>query len=136
MKRSVLAIFCGVAIIGVLSLGADSAVRGIASGAFGADGFSAEGGLLLIMLGYTSFFSGIGGWVTAAISRRPDQRDIRILAGLQFLFTLAANIMLWDRRLAWFYAAGLVLTPISILLGGRIPAARQRETPQPGTMRS
>jgi hypothetical protein len=53
----------------------------------------------------------VGGWVTAVVARRADLRDVWILAGLQSAMTLAANVMLFDRRLLWFYGLGLLLTP-------------------------
>lgn len=120
MKRSILAIVAGVVAIDTLALAGDLVTVWIAPGAFDARGFSDNLVVLLAMLGYTSVFGGLGGWVTATLARRSDLRDVWILAGIQFAVTLAANVMLYDRRLLWFYAAGQVVTLAAILAGGRI----------------
>jgi hypothetical protein len=93
--------------------------RQVSPSAFDANGFSDKLPVLLAMLVYMTVFSGVGGWVTAVVSRT-GQRDVRILAGLQFVMTLAANVMLFDRRLLWFYGVGLLLTPVAIVAGGRL----------------
>jgi hypothetical protein len=51
-------------------------------------------------------------------------RDVWILDGLQFLVTLAANAVLYDRRILWFYGVILVLTPMAVVVGGGIRAAK------------
>ena len=62
----------------------------------------------------------VAGWMTAALTRRADFRDVLILAALQFAMTLAVNVMLFDRRLAWFYGLTLILPPLAIVAGGRL----------------
>ena len=128
MIRSVLAIVAGVVTIGVLAGAGDSVMGLVVRGAFDAHGFSGNSKVLLAMLVYMTVFSWFGGWVTAWIARRGDLRDVRILAGIQFVMTLAANVMLYDRRLLWFYAAGLVLTIPAIVAGGhwRLAAGEKR----------
>jgi hypothetical protein len=131
MWRSIRAVFSGVAAITVLAIGADAIVQRVIPDAFDARGFSDNVTVLLTMLVYMTAFSGVGGWATAAVSRRSDLRDVWILTGLQLVMTLAANIAMWDRRLLWFYAFGLVLTPVAILIGGRLP--RRPAAAQPAT---
>jgi hypothetical protein len=98
MGRSILAIVAGVVTITVLAVGGDAAMRQVVASAFDANGFSDKLPVLLAMLVYMTVFSGVGGWVTALVTRA-GLRDVWILAGLQFVMTLAANIMLFDRRL-------------------------------------
>jgi hypothetical protein len=69
-------------------------------------------------------FSAFGGWTTAIVARRKDLRDVFILAGLQFVMTLAANVMLFDSRILWYYALLLVLTVPAVVAGGRLGTAR------------
>jgi lysylphosphatidylglycerol synthetase-like protein (DUF2156 family) len=121
MKRSILAVFCGVLTIGVLALAGDSLMRRIVPAAFDANGSTTISWVLLVTLVYTVLFSALGGWVTARISR--TWRDVIILAGLQFVMTLAANVVLFERSLLWYYAAVLVLGTVAILAGGRVSAA-------------
>jgi hypothetical protein len=92
----------------------------MALNAFDANGFSEGVPVLWAMATYTALFSALGGWVTAAVARRTDLRDVWILAGLQLVVTLAANMVLYDRRILWFYGVILVLTPAAIVVGGRI----------------
>ena len=124
MKRSILAVLAGVVTIGLLSVCGDAVTRYVAPNAFDANRFSDRVPVLWAMATYTALFSALGGWVTTAVARRSDLRDLWILAGLQFLVTLAANAVLYDRRILWFYGVILVLTPIAIVVGGRIRAAQ------------
>jgi hypothetical protein len=80
--------------------------------------------VLLVMVLYTTAFSALGGWVTALVSRRKDLRDVFFLAGLQFVMTLAANVMLFDSRILWYYGLSLALTIPAIIAGGRLRTAR------------
>jgi Ca2+/Na+ antiporter len=126
MKRSILAIVTGVVLIDTLALAGDLVTERIAPGAFDARGFCDNPVVLGAMLAYTAVFCGLGGWVTARLARRSDMRDVRILAAIQLAVTLAANFMLYDRRLLWFYAAGLVVTLAAIVAGGRWRLAAAR----------
>jgi hypothetical protein len=126
LKRSILSVVAGVVTIGVLVVCGDQALPRLFPGAFDDKGFTTNGGALAVMLVYTVVFSAIGGWVTSMVSRRGDSRDVQILAGLQFAMTIVFNVMLWDSRLAWFYAIGALLTPVAILIGGRIRGAGTR----------
>ena len=121
MGRSILAIVAGVVTITVLAVGGDAVMQRAVPSAFDANGFSDKMPVLLAMLVYMTVFSGVGGWVTA-VGTRAGLRDVWILAGLQFVMTLAANIMLFDRRLLWFYGVGLILMPVAIVAGGRFRA--------------
>jgi|SRR5271157_111458 len=134
MKRSILAIVAGVVTIAVLAGASDSVTGMVAKGAIDAHGFSDNPKVLLAMLVYMTVFSGLGGWVTGRIAQRSDLRDVWILAALQFVMTLAANVALYDRRLVWFYAAGLVLTIRAIVAGGRIHSSKRypRNAPAEG----
>jgi hypothetical protein len=124
MRRRILAILAGILTIGVLSVGGDAVMRHFAAGAFDASGFSDRVPVLLAMIAYTTVFSALGGWVTAAVARRTDLREVWILAGLQFVMTLIANTVLFDRRLLWFYGVGVVLASGAIVVGGRIRVRR------------
>lgn len=120
MMRSVLAVLTGVVTIGVLAVAGDAAMRRLVPSAFDANGFTDNVPVLLAALLYTTLFSAVGGWFTAAASKRRDLRDVFILVGLQFVMTLVANVMLFDRRILWFYVLGLVLTVPAIVAGGRV----------------
>jgi len=128
MGRSILSIAAGVATIAVLAGGADFAMGKIFPSALDAKGFTLDSTVLLVMVVYIAVFSAAGGWITALVARRQDMRDVLILAGLQFVMTLAANVMLWDSRLLWFYGMGLVTTPAAIAAGGWM---RIRRVPVP-----
>jgi hypothetical protein len=52
-----------------------------------------------------------------------DSLDVRVLAVVQFVLTVAANATLWDARIAWFYAIETALTPVAILLSRRLRPA-------------
>jgi hypothetical protein len=120
MKRSILSIVTGVLTILALAVCGDQLTPRLFPGAFDEKGFTTNAAALTVMLAYTVLFSAIGGFVTAAISRHTASRDVRILAAIQFVMTVAFSVILWDARLAWFYAIGALLTPIAILAGGRL----------------
>jgi hypothetical protein len=120
MVRSTAAVISGVFTILVLVVIADAATARMVPGAFDAKGFSTSVPVLLAVLAYTIAFSTAGGWMTAFISCRQSLRDVYILAALQFAATLAANVMMYDRRFLWFYALGLLSTPVAIIAGGRL----------------
>jgi uncharacterized protein YndB with AHSA1/START domain len=67
------------------------AARGASGESLHARGFSGNPPVLPAMPVYTTVFSGPGGWVTARLARRSDRRNVRILAGIQFVMTLAAR---------------------------------------------
>jgi hypothetical protein len=121
MKRTILSILAGLVTIDVLALGGDYLTRMLAPGAFDANGFSQNTTVLLAALAYSIVFSAFGGWVTGTLSRRPDRRDVLILAGFQFALTLAANIMLSAATPLWYHIA-TVLAPAAIIVGGRMVA--------------
>src|SRR5215831_12898560 len=102
MKRSILSVIAGVVKKKALAVGGDVLMPGLFPGAFDEKGFTTNAGALTVMLAYTVLFSAIGGFITAAISRHTASRDVRILAALQFVMTVAFNVILWDARLAWF----------------------------------
>ncbi len=120
MKRSILGVLAGVAAIGVLTTLGDVVLRQITPSSFEANGFSDKPGVLLATMAFTAVFSAVGGWITARISERPDLRDVLILAGVQFVLSIAAGAMLYDARLLWFYGASLVLSTAAIVVGGRV----------------
>lgn len=120
MKRTILAILGGLVTIDVLSLAGDAVTRKVAPSAFDADGLTHNLAVLLITMVYTILFCGLGGWAAARISRREDRRDVLILAGLQFLMTLAAVVMQYASSMLWYYATLLVLGTVAIVGGGFI----------------
>ena len=131
MKRAILSIVSGVLTILALAVGGDQLMPRLFPGSFDEKGFTTNTTALAVMLAYTVLFSAIGGFVTAAISRHTATRDVRILAAIQFVMTIVFNAMLWDTRLAWFYAIGALLTPIAILAGGRFRSPRLHHSSWP-----
>jgi hypothetical protein len=118
VKRSILAIVIAVVTMAVLAGSADLVMERAMSHAFDAKGFSADPTVLSIMLAYVTAFSGLGGWIAALISRRTDLRDVLILAGLQFVMSTISSVMLFDRRLFWYYLLTIVLPVLAIVAGG------------------
>jgi len=124
MKRSVVSIITGLAAIDLLALAGDSVLERLDPDAYDAMGFTTDTDVLLISLLYTTLFAALGGWIAAKIGRREDLRDTWILAGIQFLMTLTASVMLFDLRMLWYYLASLVLSAAGILAGGRLGTRR------------
>lgn len=114
--RSAAAIVAGIVSIGVLALGADELTRRLAPEAFDAKGFTDNPAVLLAIALYTTVISVLGGFLTALLGR--GRRDVWILAVLQTAATALAITLQFDRRLAWFYAATLIVTPFAIAAGG------------------
>jgi hypothetical protein len=121
--RSAAAIVAGIVTIGVLALGADELTRRLAPEAFDAKGFTDNPAVLLAIALYTTAISALGGFLTALLSPATSvKRDVWILAVLQTAATALAMALQFDRRLAWFYAATLILTPLAIAAGGWLRA--------------
>jgi len=124
MARSILAIALGFVTVVVLSLGADVAMRGL--GVFPAKPSAMSVGLFALATLYRAVFTVLGGALNGLLTPRPDQRDVRILAGVGFTAGLGGVA-------AWFAASGLgplwyaLLIPITgaiaTLIGGRLAQA-------------
>ena len=118
MGRSILAIAAGFAVVALLSLGADAAMRG--PGVFPAQPAAMTGGMFGLALLYRAVFALLGGALTGLLTPRQGPRDVRILAALGFLAGLAGVA-------AWFaapglgplwYAAAIPVTGASAVLAG------------------
>ena len=127
MGRSILAIALGFVTVVILSLGADAALRGL--GVFPAEPSAMSGGLFALATLYRAVFTGLGGALTGLLTPRPDQRDVRVLAGAGVIAGLGGVA-------AWFAAPGLgplwyaLLIPITgaiaaLIGGGLAQAVRQ-----------
>ena len=88
MGRSILAIALGFLTVVGLSLGADTAMRGL--GVFPAEPSAMSGGLFALATLYRAVFTVLGGALTGLLTPRRDQRDVRILAGIGFVAGLGA----------------------------------------------
>lgn len=118
MGRSIFAVLAGIVTIAILSFSADAIIERVAAGAFDSRGITESAPVLLTMTVYSVIFSALGGLVTAAISRRSNLGDVLILAGIQFVVTLVANTVLFDRRMLWYYVVGVTTSTAAIVLGG------------------
>ena len=124
MGRSVLAIVAGFVTVFVLSVGADTAMQRF--GVFPSEPATMSGGLFGLAILYRTVFTLLGGALTALISPRADQRDVRILAGLGFLAGLA-GVAAWFATPGlgplWYAAAIPITGAIATLIGGQLAQA-------------
>ena len=124
MGRSVLAIVAGFVTVFILSVGADTAMQRF--GVFPAEPATMSGGLFGLAILYRTVFTLLGGALTALISARADQRDVRILAGLGFLAGLA-GVAAWFATPGlgplWYAAAIPITGAIATLIGGQLAQA-------------
>ena len=118
MMRSILAILAALIAIPCMAGLADQVFQLASPHVFDADRFGKDVGVLWITLVYVTLASGVGGWLTALISRRPDLRDVFILAGLQVVLTIAAAIAKHDPQMIWYCALCAIVPPAAILAGG------------------
>jgi hypothetical protein len=126
MGRSILAVLAGVLTMGMLSGAGSKAMEHFAAGAFSTSAFSFSTGfspaapVWWVIIAYTTVVAGVGGWITALVSRRKDLRDVLILAGLELVMGIMGAALLFDRRLLWFYSVMLVFITAAIVTGGWI----------------
>ncbi|MGO8786198.1 MAG: hypothetical protein ACLQVL_02280 [Terriglobia bacterium] len=134
MPRSILAVLAGVLTMGMLSAAASKAMQHFAAGAFSATAFSSTSGfspaapVWWLIIAYTTVAAGLGGWITALVSRRNDLRDVFILAGLEFVMGVAGAALLFDWRLLWFYCVLLVFITAAIVTGGWLRTRRAKSS--------
>lgn len=130
MIRSIAAVVSGFILVTVLSIGADVALMGLAPEAFGPDGHTRSGPVLLVVVVYVALFTVIGGYVTAAIaSHRPIAHALS-LGALGLIAGVAGTAANWDSAPAWYHAAVLLQVMPSAWLGGYLQASRPRR-PEP-----
>lgn len=120
MARSIGAIVLGFVLIGLLSFGADAALRGAAPDAFDAAGRVDSVPVLLLMLGYVAVFAIAGCYVTARMSPSHPMRHALILGALGLAFNIAGSIALWDTAPVWYHVVALALVMPLAWTGGRL----------------
>lgn len=123
MGRSILAVLAGVLTMGMLSGAGSKAMEHFAfsTSAFSfSTGFSPAAPVWWVIIAYTTVVAGLGGWVTALVSRRKDLRDVLILTGLELVMGIVGTALLFDRRILWFYTVMLAFITAAIVTGGWI----------------
>lgn len=120
MARSIGAIVVGFLVIGLLSVGADAALRAVAPGAFDAAGRVDSVPVLLLMLGYVAVFAIAGCYVTARLAPSHPLRHALILGVLGLAFNVAGSIALWDTAPVWYHVVALALVMPLAWIGGRL----------------
>ena len=126
-RRSVLAVFAGLAANVVLSTATDLAL--VAAGVFPplADFGRPElfsDSLLLLALVYRTVFGVLGCWLTARLAPARPMKHSLVLGGIGFAIGVAGAIATWGTWTSWYSLAIIAVTLPSAWLGARIAQNR------------
>lgn len=128
MKRSILAVAAGFALIAALSFGTDALVRAAWPGAFDAAGRSDDARLLALTIVYVGVYATAGCYLAAALAPSRPMRHALVLGALGLVFTTLGTVAQWDSAPAWYHVASLALVLPYAWLGGRL---RERSHTRP-----
>lgn len=131
MIRSVLAVLTGIVVLTIVSFGIEAVVDPLLMHLFpaalpGAAALSRNFAARLLMLAYTTFAIGLGGYVTAWIANRARIWHAAIMGAIEVAFTLyimiAAPFPEAHQAPRWGWIAGMILMVPAAALGGLIRA--------------
>jgi hypothetical protein len=133
MIRSVLAVLAGIVVLTIVSFGIEAAADPLLMHLFpgalpNAAALSSNFSARLLMLAYTTFAIGLGGYVTAWIANRARIWHAAIMGVVEVAFTLyimvAAPFPEANQAPRWGWIAGMILMVPAAALGGCIRARK------------
>ncbi|HEU0013800.1 MAG TPA: hypothetical protein VFQ45_08955 [Longimicrobium sp.] len=125
MQRSIIAIVAGYFYIGLLSVGADAALRAIVPSAFPDGAMVTDAAILLAMIAYVAFFATTGSYITARLAPAAPMRHALLLGVLGLVTQIGMLVAFaWAQAPAWYHLLNLILVMPYAFIGG---ALRERE---------
>lgn len=133
MIRSVLAVLAGIVVLTIVSFGIEAAADPLLMHLFpaalpDAAALSRNFPARLLMLAYTTFAIGLGGYITAWIANRARVWHAAIMGAIEVAFTLyvmiAAPFPEAHQAPRWGWIAGMILMIPAAALGGLIRARK------------
>jgi hypothetical protein len=138
MIRSVLAVLAGLVVLTIASFAIEAAVDPLLMHMFpgalpDAAALSRNFPARLLMLAYTTFSIGLGGYATAWIASRAKMWHAAVMGAIEVAFTF--YVMIADpfkeahQAPRWGWTAGLILMVPAACLGGAIRANKNKGSP-------
>lgn len=137
MARSILAVFAGLLLIMLLIIIATSiAVRVFIGSLAPETAFQLPTSYIVTNLICSVLITALGGYVTATIAERYQLLHAGILAGLLFIFSLAAYAQNANQQQAghqprWYAITLVLLGPLCVMAGAAIRQMKARPTAMP-----
>ena len=125
MGRMIMAVVAGAVLWAVLWLGGNQAAMAAFPDALQPETPITSAGVLLGLILYGGvLLSLLAGWTTGRIAGA--MKPVWVLAGLQLLFGIIAEVSYWSLTPVWYHVVFLVLIVPMTVMGGRmaVPAGR------------
>ena len=128
MGRSILAVIVGYCVTAIATAGIDFILGTLAPAAFPKPGEDQAVGSswLLLILGYSSIFAILGGYVTALVAKRSEVKHALALGIVMVMLSLVSMLTYFGQQALWFQIGLLVLALPAALLGGYLRARQVR----------
>ena len=125
MMRSVLAIVAGFLLIGILSFGADAALRASMPELVSPTGRVDSPAVLALTIAYVGLFAITGCYMTGMLAPSRPMRHAIILGVLGLAFNVAGSAAMWNTAPAWYHIVSLALVMPYAYIGGAIAERRR-----------
>jgi hypothetical protein len=76
--------------------------------------------MLGLALFYRSVYTALGGYVTASLAPSRPMRHALILAVIGTIAGILGTIANWDKSVAWYPIALIIISPFCLWLGGKL----------------
>ena len=126
MARSITAVVVGFVFIGVLSFGADAAIKNMMPDAFGPTGRVESTPVLLLTIGYVLVFAVAGCYLTARLAPRNPMKHALVLGVLGLIFNVVGTVVMWEAAPAWYHIISLLLVMPAAWVGGQLGEVKAR----------
>lgn len=124
IKRTILAVMAGALTWAALWLGGTNAAMAAFPEPLASGQRLEHVGFLTAYIGYSVALSLLAGFVAAVVSGRPGaSRAVWVLAGLQLLLGVVAEVSYWSLTPVWYHVVFLALIVPATVQGGRLRSA-------------
>jgi len=134
MVRSILAVFAGMVLWTVLWLGGNAAVRAALPEAFDAQGLTARGGVLGLIVVLSIVFSIVSGYLTGVLARRREVLHAFVFGVIQLAIGIGVQASVWDQMPLWYHLSFLVMLVPASVFGGYLCSLGGATVPRGGAM--
>lgn len=122
LVKNIWAVVVGFFAVFVLSVGTDVLMSYIGVFPDLMDTAAFTDSMYAFSLAYACAYTVLGGYLTARLSASNPMRQVFILGGIGFVFSVLGAFVNWDKAVGheWFCIAMIITGPIFVYLGGKI----------------